>query len=213
MDIDNITQELDPSMPLVICDVDEVLINLLDPLRSFLHDHDYTIDITSHSFGRTIKKRECGNPIEGKDIPQMVDIFFENCIEQLPFYEGALDALKTLEKKSQLLILTNLPHKFGNRRRDAMEKFGVNYPLITNQGEKGPMVKKLANATNAKVIFIDDTPAHHTSVAKYAPDVHRLHFIAHPELAAAVPMSKDAHERIDCWKDATDHILDVLQRR
>ena len=211
MSVDKFLDQIDETKPLVICDVDEVLINLLDPLKDFLHIHDYTIDITSHSFGRTITKRGCGSPIEKDDIMDMVDIFFDACIEKLPFYDGALEALQVLEKESQLMILTNLPHKFGDRRRKYMQEKGVLYPLITNEGEKGPAVKRLAEATSKQVVFIDDTPSHHGSVAKYAPDVHRLHFIAHPELAAAVPMAEHAHERIDCWERATSHILDILR--
>ena len=212
MNVDNFVKQIDPAKPLVICDVDEVLINLLDPLKGFLHDHDYTIDITSHSFGSTIKKRTCGSPIVRDDIMQMVDIFFDACIEKLPFYSGAIEALKILEKESQLMILTNLPHKFGDRRRQCMENAGVHYPLITNEGGKGRTVKQLAAATTGQVIFIDDTPAHHGSVAKHAPHVHRLHFIAHPELAAAVPIAEHAHMRIDNWPQATDHILDLLAK-
>lgn len=212
MNIEKLVSQIDTTKPLVICDVDEVLINLLDPLRTFLDAHDYTIDLTSHNFGRTIKKRGCGSPIETKDIPHLVDIFFDACVEELPFYAGALEALEILEKESQLMILTNLPHKFGNRRRQHLKDSGVTYPLITNEGEKGPTVKRLAEATSKQVIFIDDTPFHHGSVAKHAPDVHRLHFIAHPELAASVPMSEHAHKRIDNWQQATDHILSLLRK-
>lgn len=211
MSLIKITGEIDNSKPLVICDVDEVLINLLDPLRAFLHLHDYTIDINNHSFGKTIKKRACGSPIDREDLPEMVDIFFDACIEDLPLYEGAVDALAALEKESQILILTNLPHKFGDRRRQTLAAKGIAYPLITNEGGKGPTVKALAEATNRQVVFIDDTPIHHSSVAKHAPDVHRLHFIAHPELAAAVPKCEHAHERIDSWTAATDHILNILK--
>ena len=212
MNVENYVKQVDVSKPLVICDVDEVLVNLLDPLKDFLHTHDYTIDITSHNFGSTIKKRACGSPIERDDIIEMVDIFFDACIDELPFYAGALEALQELEKESQVMILTNLPHKFGNRRRESLKKSGLRYPLLTNEGGKGRTVKKLAEATSGPVVFIDDTPSHHGSVAKHAPDVHRLHFIAHPELAAAVPMAEHAHKRLDDWKLATDHILDIFNK-
>lgn len=212
MKLENAVKQINASKPLVICDVDEVLINLLDPLRDFLHTHDYTIDLTSHNFGQTIKKSSCGSPIEKHDIMRLVDVFFDACIEKLPFYDGALKALQILEQDCQLIILTNLPHKFGDRRRQFMQNFGVAYPLITNEGGKGPTVKQLAAATTGKVIFIDDTPLHHGSVAEHAPDVHRLHFIAHPELAASVPKAEHCHARIDCWEQATDHMLNILQK-
>jgi hypothetical protein len=49
---------------------------------------------------------------------------------------------------------------------------------------------------------------HHASVAKHAPDVWRVHMIAEPRVARAVPKAEDAHVRIDDWPTAANWILD-----
>jgi hypothetical protein len=59
-------------------------------------------------------------------------------------------------------------------------------------------------------VFVDDLPMHHASVAKHAPKVWRLHMIAEPRVAPAVPPAPHAHARIDEWSDACEWILDRL---
>jgi len=52
---------------------------------------------------------------------------------------------------------------------------------------------------------------HHASVAEHAPEVHRLHMVAEPLLAPAVPTAEFAHARIDDWPTATPWILERLK--
>ncbi len=59
-------------------------------------------------------------------------------------------------------------------------------------------------------MFVDDLPVHHASVAKHAPQVQRLHMVAEPRLAAAMPTAEHAHARIDDWATAANWILDRL---
>ena len=60
-------------------------------------------------------------------------------------------------------------------------------------------------------VFVDDLPVHHASVAKHAPEVHRLHMVAEPRLAPAVPVAEHAHIRIDDWPTAVTWVLERLQ--
>jgi hypothetical protein len=62
-------------------------------------------------------------------------------------------------------------------------------------------------------VFVDDLAMHHASVAKHAPKVWRLHMIAEPRVASAVPPAEHAHARIDDWPGATDWILDRLSEK
>ena len=51
-------------------------------------------------------------------------------------------------------------------------------------------------------MFVDDLAVHHDSVARHAPQVHRLHMISEPALAPHVHKAPAAHARIDDWNDA-----------
>ena len=53
--------------------------------------------------------------------------------------------------------------------------------------------------------------SHHASVARHAPDIWRLHMVAEPRLAPAVPPAPAAHARIDDWATASDWLIDRLK--
>jgi len=76
----------------------------------------------------------------------------------------------------------------------------------TNQVARA-IIDRLCAGTTA---FVDDLPVHHASVAKHAPDVWRLHMVAEPRLAPAVPPAPHAHARIDDWPTASDWLIDRL---
>jgi hypothetical protein len=60
-------------------------------------------------------------------------------------------------------------------------------------------------------VFVDDLPPHHSSAAKHAPAVGRLHMVADATLRDLIPAAPDAHARIDSWKDAVPWIRARLE--
>ena len=64
------------------------------------------------------------------------------------------------------------------------------------------MARLVAEYGHPVTVFVDDLPVHHMSVAKHAPEVHRLHMVSEPALAAAMPPAPFAHARIDDWREA-----------
>ena len=73
------------------------------------------------------------------------------------------------------------------------------------------MVKELAGDRPA--VFVDDLPPHHSSAAKHAPSVGRLHMVADATLRGLIPAAPDAHVRIDRWADARHWIRDFIEGR
>jgi hypothetical protein len=75
--------------------------------------------------------------------------------------------------------------------------------VLCNQGGKGrPVVELIGELRPSATVFVDDLPVHHESVAKHAPQVHRLHLVAEPDMAGQVLPAPHAHARIDDWGDA-----------
>jgi hypothetical protein len=92
-----------------------------------------------------------------------------------------------------------------------LDALGIRHRVLCNQGGKGTPVSALLDEYRPGVaVFVDDLAVHHASVAKAAPQVHRLHMIAEPELAAVMPPAPAAHARIDDWAEAKDWIRDRL---
>jgi hypothetical protein len=84
--------------------------------------------------------------------------------------------------------------------------------VVCNSGGKGVPARAIIDRYGAgSTVFVDDLPVHHASVAKHAPEVHRLHMVAEPRLAPAVPTAEHAHARIDDWPTAAKWILERLQ--
>ena len=82
---------------------------------------------------------------------------------------------------------------------------------MCNQGGKGVPARAIIDRYGAdETVFVDDLAVHHASVAKHAPEVHRLHMVAEPRLAPAVPPAEHAHARIDDWPTACEWILERL---
>src|SRR5882724_5189270 len=71
----------------------------------------------------------------------------------------------------------NLPHAAADARRQNLRDHGLNYPLISNSGPKGPVVKAIAGGTSQTVVFIDDSPQFIASVHEHVPGAHLIHFL------------------------------------
>jgi len=109
-------------------------------------------------------------------------------------------------------ILTNLGDEAHGWRVEQLAGHGIRHEIVCNHGGKGRPVKEIIErygSTNA--VFIDDLAVHHGSVAKHAPEVWRLHMVAEPRLASAIPPAPDAHARIDEWPAACQWILDRFE--
>jgi hypothetical protein len=76
------------------------------------------------------------------------------------------------------------------------------FPLVVNNGPKGPAVRTLARRSGRPAFFVDDIPQHLASVAEAAPDVFRIHLIGDERLKPLLPLSPHAHLRADTWDQA-----------
>ncbi len=199
--------ELDPDRPLILSDADEVLLQFIYSFETFLKCEGYDISMTEFRLAGNIRKR--GNPEAStqKEVSDLLGMFFDTETENIPPVPGACDALKRLNEQAQILIISNVPKRVESRRRKALKDLGMAFPVLANSGAKGPAIAEIQAHMRAPVLFIDDLPPHHQSVAKAAPDVHRLHFIADPRLALLIGKAEHAHARIDTWPEATDYIL------
>ncbi|WP_281018482.1 MULTISPECIES: hypothetical protein [unclassified Minwuia] len=194
-----------PGRPLVISDADEVLFAFMEGLERYLNSVDLTFDWSS--FGITGNVRDAdGRALEGKEVRTHLGTFFANHTAELTPVPGAAEALAHLSERAQIVVLSNIPANGAEGRRQALRRHGMDFPLVANEGLKGPAVRLLQQRAGAEAIFIDDIPHNHTSVARSAVDVHRLHFVADPRLAPMLPMAEDAHHRADTWPEATPFI-------
>ena len=200
--------------PLLITDCDEVLLHMVAHFDAWLREaHGIDFAFETGSFGGSMTYHASGEPVPEKQVWPLLDEFFRGEMHRQTAVPGAVEALGTIGEKADIVILTNIGDEAHPWRVKQLEAHGIRHEVVTNRGGKGRPAKAIIERLGATAtVFVDDLPVHHGSVRKHAPATHRLHMVAEPRLAPAVPTAKDAHARIDDWDDALPWILERLEQ-
>ena len=200
------------SRPLLITDCDEVLLHMVSHFGAWLGDvHAIDFDLSAGDFANAMTRRGTGAALGRAEMWPLLNGFFETEMHRQTLVPHARDALAELAGIADIVILTNLLDEHQERRIAQLEAVGIAHRVMCNQGGKGgPVVRLLEEYRPSAAVFVDDLAVHHASVAQAAPQVHRLHMIAEPNLAAIMPPAPQAHARIDDWAEAKDWIRDRL---
>lgn len=201
------------SRPLLITDCDEVLLHMVAHFDDWLDEaHGIDFAFESGSFGDAMILKETGEVVATERVWPLLDQFFREEMHRQTVVPGAVEALGRIGEVADIVILTNLGDHAHPWRVEQLEKHGIRHEVVTNQGGKGVPARAIIARYGAdRTAFVDDLPVHHASVAKHAPEVHRLHMVAEPRLAPAVPKAEHAHVRIDEWPVAAGWILERLK--
>ena len=192
--------------PLIITDCDEVLMQFLVGLETYLETQGLWLDLKSYALTGNIKHRDTNVALEPSDMPALMKGFFTASTGSLLPVAGAADALKALSARAQIVVLTNVPLIDKDARSRNLAAEGMDYPVIANKGLKGAAVRMMADRVQAPVFFLDDIPHNIASVAKAHEACHRLHFIADKRLAKLMGQSPDSHFHTSEWPQAHSYI-------
>ncbi|ODP38971.1 hypothetical protein [Sphingomonas turrisvirgatae] len=189
--------------PLLITDCDEVLLHMVRHFGSWLDEaHDIEFGLSHHDWSRAMRPRD-GSTLTADAMWGYLDGFFPAQMGRQTLVPHAREALAALADVADIVVLTNLQDHCQQHRVAQLAEHGIVHRVECNQGGKGRPVARLAEEFGASVVvFVDDLPQHHESVARAAPHVFRLHMVAEPAMAASVPPAPHAHVRIDDWREA-----------
>jgi hypothetical protein len=197
--------------PLLITDCDEVLLHMVGHFAEWLEaEHKVRFAIETGRFSEAMTNMRTGETLELDQTWILLDAFFRGEMHRQTLVPGAVEALGRIGEVADIVVLTNLGTEAHPWRVEQLAGHGIRHEVVCNQGGKGVPVRLLRRRRPATV-FVDDLPMHHASVAKHAPDVWRLHMIAEPRVAVAVPPAEDAHARIDDWPSACEWILERFE--
>lgn len=195
--------------PLLILDCDEVILAFAGPFARWLRDaRDVELKFDSFALIGNMRHLD-GRPVDRAGFPALLDGFFESGQHLQTPADGAVEALTALGSDMDLVVLTNIPAAYRETRLARLKALGLDVPVHANDGPKGRMVAELAAGRPA--VFVDDLPPHHSSAAKHAPAVGRLHMVADATLRGLIPAAPDAHARIDDWREAEGWIRGFLE--
>ena len=200
---------VDPSKPLVICDVDEVVVHFTSSFEQYLGHRGLLLEATSLALAGNIKNTATNVPVSPETVDKLIDGFFAECTKTLPPIEGAIDALVEISQTSTVVMLTNLPHFAKSDRTENLKNLGLTFPVITNSGPKGPAIKHLAQQTTSTVVFIDDSVGFIRSANEHAPQVKLVHFLQDERFARHTPHFDFVSLRTHSWDFAKPHILQL----
>lgn len=196
--------------PLVICDVDEVVVHFTRAFEDYLARREMWLDTSSFALNGNIRHRANGGNVAAETISEMIDDFFHQHTAELDAIDGAIAALHDLAGQSSVVMLTNLPHHARDKRIDNLRKHGLDFPVVTNSGPKGPAIRHLADQTKETVVFVDDSPGFIASARQHAPEVHLIHFLHDERFAKHLEHFDFVSLRTGSWDVALPHIKALI---
>ncbi len=196
--------------PLLICDVDEVILHLVNPFVAVIKERGF--ELKSHSFKLTgnVFHKDTGAEATQEEVWAGLTQLFQEQDQRQGIVDGAAEGLKGLHEHIDIVFLTNMPHEFGDIRRSYLSNNNISYPLITNTGSKVPAIEIIQSRCSKPVGFIDDTPKNLKQVREGARDVQLFHFMANEEFRELAGEIDGAHFSTGHWPTAQNGILSVL---
>jgi len=198
--------------PLVICDVDEVVVHFTKGFERYLDEHGLWLEAASLALHGNVRHVAGNHPADDALVSRLIDNFFAERTRHMEAIDGAVSSLLTISGEADVVMLTNLPHEAGDDRRANLADHGLPFPVVTNSGPKGPAISKLAAAAQGPVVFIDDSPSFIASAFEHAPEVHLVHFMHDQRFGRHVPPLEYVSLRAAAWDEARPHVLELIAR-
>ena len=202
---------IDPTLPLMIFDADEVLVHFAEPFSNYLKKHNHRLHLTGYRLDNAIKKSETDDVADPETAKDLVWGFINEETKNQPAAKGAPEALKKLQEYAQIIILSNVPHSVHDDRVLNLKSIGMDYPLISNEGMKGPAVKEILKDHKAESFFIDDNPYQVESVYNDNKDTVCVHFSVCDLVKPYMPKAVGASIEPTSWDDLVSKLIDRLK--
>jgi len=196
--------------PLVICDVDDVIVHFLRGFEDFLAANGHWLDPASFALHGNVRSLAGNEPAPDAQVTALIAACFAARTRHLEPIEGAVPALNGLARHAQVVLLSNLPAEAADDRRANLAGHGLDFPLVVNSGPKGPAVRHMAARAGTAAVFIDDSPSFIASARAHAPEVALVHFLHDHRFARHVPEMDYVSLRCGRWDEARPHIEALL---
>ena len=197
--------DLQPNRPLLIFDADEVLVHFALPFSQWLKQQDWHLQLHDYSLLHAIKAPN-GRAADPAQTRALIDGFIDSQTRHQPATAGAAQCLALLARQTQILVLTNVPRHRKTEREQNLVGHGMAFPVIANQGAKGPALAELSRRVSARIAFVDDNPDQITSALNHAPHIQRIHFSGCDLVRAVLPRSENANFHPASWTE-TESVL------
>ena len=155
--------------PLVVCDVDDVVLQFATPFEAFLVERGLSLLPRSFKLTGNIVDA-AANALDATAVKDLIhDFFIDQERWQTPFAE-AVDSLHALAEGADLVFLTAMPPRHAEVRRRLLDRLTLSYPMISSEEPKGPIVAALHRKRPLPLAFVDDMVGNLRSVGEHVPE-------------------------------------------
>lgn len=211
-DAHSLAKSFEQTRPLLICDVDEVVLHFVAPFEAFLADRNARLNKRSFKLSGNIIDLPSGNAYSLEDSGELIQQFHRDAVDKQPIVEGAVKGLLQLSSSFQIVFLTNVSAELVERRRQHLASVGADFPVLQNEGSKAQLVKILCEKIAAPVVFVDDLPSHHVAIKATEPRVNCLHFMADPDFRSIVSFDPQIGQKAENWPQLVN-LCEMLLKR
>ncbi len=113
---------------------------------------------------------------------KLYKIFLKKKTTSMELVKDASYSLRALADRFNIVILSNIPFQFYEKRKKALIKYNLNFPFFANKGPKGKAVKHISKIYKGDLWFIDDSPYQVKSVKLETEKTNTILFISNKKL-------------------------------
>ncbi len=199
--------------PLLICDVDEVVLHLVRHLEEMMQERGLAFQSYVYRLTGNILDTRSGKLADDTETHDLLQEFFDSYVSRQSMVTGASTALESLSEDMDVVFLTNIP---GSSNKPVREKllasYGMNYPVIANHGAKGPAAAALSARRELPLVFIDDAGQNLTSVRENVANVTLIQFIADSRFRANVKATPGISLLTGDWAETAAYIRNMMEQ-
>lgn len=196
--------------PLLVLDVDDVLLEFIRPFIRYLDSKGFSLSFDSFRLHGNVRHLKTGEAAGHDTVTEMITDFFDKQAAWQTVTDGAAAALGGLGGSVEIVLLTAMPHRHREQRREHLAAIGLPYPLVTTEAAKGPALASLRGESGRPVAFVDDMPHNLVSARQSLPDAHLFSYMAMPAMRKLLPPVADGVIAVDDWTLAGPMIARAL---
>ncbi len=173
--------------PLIVCDVDEVVLEFLTPFNAFLKSRGHELLPRSFHLTGNIVSLETGAETPPGNVGSLLEAFYASQLEWQEPADRASACLAALSEFADILFLTAMPARHYDVRRALLDRHDLPFPLVAADRDKGPLIERLHDDRPQPLFFIDDMPHNLRSAKRHVPAANLLHYMANGTFRALAP--------------------------
>ena len=134
---------IEPDKPILIVDADEVLVLFASHFSIYLKNRGWGLNLKGYRLDDAITNLKDGHVADKITYQKLISGFIRDETIRQPEAFGASKTLKAFKNRANIIILTNVPNTSYTDRVKNLTNLGMNYPVISNTGPKGPALAKI----------------------------------------------------------------------